>query len=324
MGGFTATALVNRYVNDNRTWTHLTQVGTTNDLRRFLARNQYTADDKICRFQCILDVYIVGIQCLDSGAKNIIQIFQSVDVDIHDGNIRTHAHSNLARIGSDASAAKDDNFCFWRSWYTRKQYTGTTIQFLQIFCTFLHTQSAGNLAHRCKQRQIASVFQCFISNSGHSCCQHCIGQCTVCCQMQVGIDNLPFSEKWVFIGKRFFYLNDHICSCPDFLCAFQNNCTGFDIVLGHKTRTDSGVAFNIYLMSCIDITLYIIWGQTNTVLILFNFLNASDLHKFMPHFPRIRYLERPLQTMFQDFSPSTLCMIHSNFSIVDNFLSTIF
>ena len=71
------------------------------------------------------------------GTKNIIQIFQSVDVDIHDGNIRTHAHSNLARIGSNASAAKDDNFCFWRSWYTRKQYTGTTIQFLQIFCTFL-------------------------------------------------------------------------------------------------------------------------------------------------------------------------------------------
>ena len=58
MGGFTASALVNRYVNDNRTWTHFTQVGTTNDLWRFLARNQYTANDKICRFQCILDVYI--------------------------------------------------------------------------------------------------------------------------------------------------------------------------------------------------------------------------------------------------------------------------
>src|SRR5699024_7034986 len=132
VSGFTATALVNRYVNDNRTWTHFTQVGTTNDLWRFLARNQYTTSDKICRFQCILDIYVVGVQCLDSGAKYINQIFLSLDVTIHDGHVRTHAHSSHARIGADASASKDDNFCFWRSWYTRKQYSGTTIQFLQI------------------------------------------------------------------------------------------------------------------------------------------------------------------------------------------------
>ena len=45
------------------------------------------------------------------GTKNIIQICQSLQIDIHDRYICTHADCDLAGIGSNRTCAEDNNLC---------------------------------------------------------------------------------------------------------------------------------------------------------------------------------------------------------------------
>ena len=105
LGRFTASALVNGNVHNDRTRAHLAQVGTADNLRRLFARNQHSTHHQVRCLQSIFYVDIVGVEGLHSCAKDVVQIFQPMDVDVHDGDVGSHADCDFAGVGTDTAAA---------------------------------------------------------------------------------------------------------------------------------------------------------------------------------------------------------------------------
>ena len=107
--GLTASALVYCHVHDHAARFHMFQIFFLHQLRCRLTRNQYTADHKICIGNCCFHSRIGTYQRLDPCTKNIVQICQSLQIDIHDRYICAHADCNLACIGSNRTCAEDNN-----------------------------------------------------------------------------------------------------------------------------------------------------------------------------------------------------------------------
>jgi hypothetical protein len=74
---FTAPALINGYIHQNRAFLHLSQSLAINQHRGLAARNKYSADYKIGRRGVSLNSMGITIDCGDIRRHHLIQVSES-------------------------------------------------------------------------------------------------------------------------------------------------------------------------------------------------------------------------------------------------------
>ena len=158
MRRFAAAALVDRDVHKDGAGLHIFEILFLEQLRRRAARDQHRADDEIGLLHGAGDALLRGDQRLDPRAEQVVEIFQPLQVDIEDRDVRAHADGDLAGVGADGSSAEDDDLRLRGAGDAGEQYAFAAEGFFKIFRALLHRETAGDLAHRNQQRQRTVLF----------------------------------------------------------------------------------------------------------------------------------------------------------------------
>ena len=83
-------------------------------------------------------------------------------------------------------------------------------------------------------------------------------------------------EKFVLRGKRLFYLDHHLRVIPHFTGVVRELRTCCDIFLIRESGAFSRSFFDQYTVPRVDITYYVVRGETYTEFIVFDFFYTSD------------------------------------------------
>ena len=103
-------ALVDRHVDDDRTRTHFFDHFRGDELRCFRARNQYRTDHDVRFFDGLRNVERVRRECMHASAEDVIQLTQTVEVVINNGDDRAHADRHFRRVRTYRAATDDGDF----------------------------------------------------------------------------------------------------------------------------------------------------------------------------------------------------------------------
>ncbi len=106
-----ATALVDRYIDYNRPGAHAIDHFGGDQLRSPRARQEHPADDQIGIRDGIADGRPIRGQRGQPPVQLQIELAQSFDIQIDDGDVRAHTQRYLRRVGTDDAAADDDDMC---------------------------------------------------------------------------------------------------------------------------------------------------------------------------------------------------------------------
>ena len=76
-----------------------------------------------------------------------------------------------------------------------------------------------------------------------------LGEGSACCKMEIGEENLPLADKWIFWFEGFFDLEDHICPLPQSTRILKERGPScFELPIG-DTASHACILFNENLMS---------------------------------------------------------------------------
>ena len=96
--------------------------------------------------------------------------------------------------------------------------------------------------------------------------------------MEIGKDDLVFTDHGRFRGLRFLDLEDHLRVGPDFGRGVQDPASGFGVLRIRKAAAFAGTALHQDGVPTVAEGFHPGGGQGDPVLVNFNFLNNTNLH----------------------------------------------
>ena len=279
LGGLAAAALVDRNIDEDSARTHLFQIFLLENLRSGLARDQDAADDEIGILYALFNIRIGGDEGLDTCSKQVIQKGKSLQVDIEDRDVCTHADCNLAGIGTDIAAAEDNDVCLRSSGDTGQKDALAAESLLQVLGTFLDAQTACDLAHRRQKRNAAvTLDQGLIVYTLDLARQQGIGLRFVRCQVQVGVKDQALMEQRILFLQRLLDLDHHLAAVPYLLRRVTHHSASRDILVIREAGADAGALLNQNFMSGRYVCLDIVRCHANTEFIVFDLCYTPNFH----------------------------------------------
>src|SRR5207302_115075 len=73
------------------------------------ARDQHASDDEISLLRRFGDGVRIRSQSVNASAKDVIEFAQTIQIEVNDGDVRTHAECDLCGMSANDSAADNDN-----------------------------------------------------------------------------------------------------------------------------------------------------------------------------------------------------------------------
>ena len=150
---FHTTTLIDCHVDNHTSRLHQSQVLFSYQVRCFGSWNQNGADHQIRKLQLFANGMSIAKQCIDVRRHHIVQVTQSIEVDVEDSHIRLKTCCDPCSIGTDNTSTEDGNVRGRDTWHSAQKNASSHLRSLQILSPFLNTHSTCNFAHRRQQWQ---------------------------------------------------------------------------------------------------------------------------------------------------------------------------
>ena len=160
---------------------------------------------------------------MDPCSEYVIEILETLQINVDDGNICADSYCSLAGICTDRTCSEDDNIALRCARYACQKYAFSSKSLFKIFGTLLYAETAGYLAHWNKKRKTSvSLFECLIGNTRNFSVDQSLGLLRIRCKMEVSIEDQAFVEERILRRKRLFDLDHHFTGIPDILCLLEH------------------------------------------------------------------------------------------------------
>ena len=160
--------------------------------------HQDGSDDQISGAQGDLEVVSRAVEGLHATLEGVVEPTESVERDVEDGDVCTHAHRHAHGIESDDAAADDDNLSRGDTRDATEENAAAAAHALEAASTGLDTQSASNLGHWSQQGKGAvRILNRLVGYAHHATVQQGIGLGAVGGEVQVGVEDLPLAHARV-------------------------------------------------------------------------------------------------------------------------------
>ena len=96
--------------------------------------------------------------------------------------------------------------------------------------------------------------------------------------MEICIKYESVFEERIFFRQGFFYFYHHVNESPYFGGIIDERCTGIDVLIVRKTRTDACALFHVDMVAGGNISLDVVRCKSHAELVVLDLFYASDLH----------------------------------------------
>ena len=216
-------------------------------------------------------------------AVQLIEILQAFKRTIENGDVRVEAHRHARGVDADHAAADHQHFRRLHARHAAEQHARAALGFFQRVCAGLDRHASGHFGHRRQQRQAtAFVGNGFISDRGAARLHQRGGLIRIGRQMQIGVKHLAFAQHRAFGRLRFLDLDDHLGAAKNLFGGVDDFGAGFLIHLVGQTDGFSAIALDHDPVAVSDEFTRAGRGQTDPVLVIFDFLGNADQHGWIP------------------------------------------
>ena len=181
------------------------------EVRRLVAGHEHRTDDDVGGGQFGGDVVGRRVERMYVGRRLQIEVAQTGQRDVGDGDLGTHAGGHACGSLTDGTATEDEHLRGFHTGHAADELTVAAFGFLQIERTVESGHATGDLAHRHEQRQtVVSGLHGLISQADGAALEHGVGQLAVGGKMEIGEEQLTFPDERILGRDGFLHLDDHL------------------------------------------------------------------------------------------------------------------
>ncbi|OPY11163.1 MAG: hypothetical protein A4E69_02973 [Syntrophus sp. PtaB.Bin138] len=189
---------------------------------RFGAGDENAADYPIGVPYGILDILVIGTERREMAVQDLLQVAESIQVRVNDGDMGPHSQSHPGRIAPDNPAAENHHIRLTDSRYAAEQLPPPPVFLFKIVGNDLDRHATGHFRHGHQKRQRPIVeLNRLVGNGGCSCVQKGQGQFVFGGQMKIREKNHVLTQVSIFGRLRFLDLHDHSRPFPHGGCVPQ-------------------------------------------------------------------------------------------------------
>ena len=164
--------------------------------------------------------------------EQLVELAEPRQRPVDDGNFGAEACRHARGMGADDTAAEHYDFRRANAGDAAHEHAASAGRAAQRNRGSFDGQTAGNLAHRRKQRQAAiRVGHGLVGNGRGARCHQAAGLLRIRCQVKIGEENLVRLEPAILDRLRLLDLDDHLGLGEHGLSRRQDAGAGFHIVL---------------------------------------------------------------------------------------------
>ena len=277
-------ALVDGNVDDNGALLHGLDHFLGDQDRGTCARDEDGADEKVSFLDPLCDVVARGVLGDNAAAEHIVKLTQTLDREVDDRDACAETDSDLCCIRSDVAAADDDDLAGRDTSDTAEEDAAAAVTALEELRADLDGHTACDLTHRSEQREAAALLaeNRLIGNTDNLLLKECLRELGLCCEMEVGEEDLTLMEEVILGLQRLFYLNNHFRAIKQSLLVRDDlgaNC----LVVGiREAAANTGTLLDQNRMTGTAHCLNARGSHTDAELIVLDFLCNAYNHVFPP------------------------------------------
>ena len=281
--GGDAAALVDGDVDDHAAGLHPPQVLLFDEHRGLRAGDQHRADHEVGPRELLADRVAVAEQAVDVGRHDVVEVAESVHVDVENGHVGAKAGGDLGRVRADDSAAEDRDVGRCDARHAAQQNAASHLRPLEIFRPLLDAHPPSDFTHRRQERQPAAIVgERLVGNAGGAAFEHRLGQLAIGGEVEVREECLPFANERPLGRQRFFHFDDQVGPGEDFLGAMKQLASLLEVVLIGNARPKSGTGFHQHLMPPANELLDADRQHGHAVFVQLDLFRHTDDHDFGP------------------------------------------
>src|ERR1700730_11363541 len=201
-----------------------------------------------------------------------------LDVDLENRDVSAQASGHSGSIDSRVSSTHYDNIARKNSWDAAKQYARSSTVLRQKVSAHDYRHPTCDLAHWLQQRQTPIHLNRFVRYRGDTRIHQDLRQSLRGCQMEVGKQDLTFTQKRIFGGKRFLHLHQQIALLKNLRMIGGEDGARLLVFVVGISGAGSRVSLNVDLVTqpCKEVNDG--WQNSNPMFLFLYFLRNTHAH----------------------------------------------
>ena len=279
MRGLEAATLIDGHVDHHRAWLHGFDHIGGDQLRRGGSRDEHPADDQIRLQNVFLDGKAGGVHGIQRAAELAPQRSQHVGRAVDDPGVGAHAHGDVRRMGTDHTAADNDDFRRVHAGHAAEQDPLAALHLLQAVGAGLHGETPGHFGHGRQQRQAAEGgCHGLVGDADCAACHQILGLLGIRGQVQVGEQNLIRLQHGPLVRLWLLHLDDHFRLVEDLRGVGGDGRSGALVVVVAGADAGAGIAFHQGLVAVVGDFTNALRRHADTVFVVLNLCGYTNQH----------------------------------------------
>ena len=281
--GFEAAALVDGNVDDDGAVFHIGQVLSGDEAWGFGAGDEYGADDEVGQAQLFADGVGVGVDGVDIGGHNVVEVSEAVEVDVHDDDVGAESCGDFGGVGADNAGAEDDDVGWCDAGDAAEEDAAAHGGFFEVFSAFLDGHFAGDFGHGCEAGEPAvAVVEGLVGDGDDLGVEAGFDQLGGGGEVEVGEDDLAGAEEADFGGLGFFDFDEEVGLLEDGFVGGEDGGADGAVLFVGEAGGGAGLGFEEDLVPGFDEQFDADGHHGDAVFVGLDFLGDADAHGFAP------------------------------------------
>ena len=277
-----AAALIDRYVDHDRTRLHQFQHVACHQLRRLGTRNQHRPDHQIGVFELLADVVLGRHERLDIPGHHVRQIGKPPQRDVADRDVGTRSGRRARRCRTDHARADDEDLGRLHARHATQQDSLAAARLFEEVTPLLCGHAARDLRHGDQQRQrTVAAFDRLVGAAHGARRDHRPRERLAAGEMEIGEKQLSRTNQPVLRCDRLLDLDNHLGRRVDLLDGRQQFRPHGLILLVRESAVDARSALDVDRMPPPNEFHGSGRRKRYAILVVLNFLWNSDDHNDM-------------------------------------------
>ena len=274
-----AAPLINGHIDDDGAWLHEGEVFAAHEVRRASPRNEHAADHKIRPAEPFADRVAVGVEAVDVGGRDVVEVAESLEVCVEESNVGPEPGCHLGGIGSHRARAEHKHVGRGHARHATEQDAASHLWPLEIFGPLLDAHSPRHFAHRDQERQPAGrVAERLVGDGRAAGGQKALREWPRGRKMKVGKQGLTRPHELELRRLRLLHLHDEIGPAEDVPSGVDKGRAGGSVGLVGKPRAQARGSFHDHLVASPHEFLGTHWQEADAVFVPLRLPRNPDDH----------------------------------------------